>query len=432
MSMKRFLEDLERRGLLAEVSPDLASRLSEGPIVGYVGFDPTARSLQVGNLVPTMMLARLQRSGGKPIVIVGGGTGLIGDPSGKRTERPLLDEETVEHNVQLQRRQFERFLDFEPGTSQAEILNNAEWLKQLDLLGFLRDVGRHFNLGYMLQKDSVRTRLQDGLSYTEFSYMPLQAYDFLYLYRRWRCQLQMGGSDQWGNITAGVDLIRRVEGARTYGLTAPLLTTSSGAKFGKTESGTIWLDPDLTPPFEFYQYWINVDDRDVGRFLRSLTWVSSDDVEEIEAEHVKRPERRCAQKELARRVTSMCHGGDVVTRVEAVTALLFDREPESLTADELLMVSETAPRTDIPRDRVLREGGTSIAELMIETTLASSRTEAKRLIAAGGVYLGAMRVERPDQRATIGQLLNGDFAILRRGKKVFRVIRFTGGGGRHD
>jgi tyrosyl-tRNA synthetase len=265
--MEPLLAELTWRGLVENLTPGLKERLAQGPITGYVGFDPTAPSLQIGNLVPVVLLAHLQRAGGKPIVVIGAGTGMIGDPSGKRSERPLLEESAIQENADRQRRQLERFLDFTSGPQRAEVVNNADWLTQLNLVSFLRDIGKHFTLSYMLQKESVKSRLEEGISYTEFSYMMLQAYDFLQLYRHNGCELQLGGSDQWGNITAGRELIRRVEGGEAHGLTAPLLTASGGSKFGKTEEGSVWLDPEMTSPYRFHQFWVNVDDRDVMSYL---------------------------------------------------------------------------------------------------------------------------------------------------------------------
>jgi tyrosyl-tRNA synthetase len=307
-SLESLLDELTWRGLVENQTPGFKERLAEGPITGYVGFDPTASSLQIGNLVPVMLLAHLQRAGGKPLVVIGGGTGLIGDPSGRRSERPLHDEDTVRENAARQRAQLERFLDFSAGPSGAEVVDNAEWLTSLGLVSFLRDVGKHFTLSYMLQKESVKSRLEEGISYTEFSYMLLQAYDFLQLYREHGCELQLGGSDQWGNITAGRELVRKVAESEVHGLTAPLLTTSTGGKFGKTEEGGVWLDAAMTSPYRFYQFWVNVDDRDVLPYLRSLTFISRDEIGDLMERHSGRPEQRIPHKALAGDVTTRVHG----------------------------------------------------------------------------------------------------------------------------
>ena len=307
--MKGFLEELSWRGLIQDQTPGLAARLAKGPITAYVGFDPTAPSLQVGNLVPIMLLAQLQRAGGTPIVVVGGGTGRIGDPSGKRGERPLLDEATLAANVARQRDQFARFLDTGKGANAARLVDNLEWLGGLNLIGFLRDIGKHFTVGWMLQKESVRARLEAGISYTEFSYMLLQAYDFLELFRRHRCELQLGGSDQWGNITAGIELVRRLDGAAVHGLTAPLLATASGAKFGKSEGEAVWLDPAMTAPYRFHQFWLNSDDRDVERYLRFFSFRPQPEIAELMRRHAAAPGQRIPHRALADELTERVHGG---------------------------------------------------------------------------------------------------------------------------
>src|SRR5512134_2874262 len=318
-----LLDDLTSRGLLQEHTPGLAARLARGPITGYAGFDPTAPSLQVGNLVPVMLLAHFQRAGGKPIVLLGGGTGLIGDPSGKATERPLLDMAQVEANVAKQRDQFARFLSFGRGATDAVMANNADWLVQLDLVGFLRDVGKHFTVGYMQQKESVKARMEAGISYTEFSYMLLQAYDFLELRRRHGCELQMGGSDQWGNITAGIELIRRADGAEAHGLVAPLLTAATGAKFGKSEGNAIWLDPALTSPYQFYQYWINADDRDVERWLGMFTFLDRGAIAGLMDRHKADAGTRVPHRALARALTARVHGDAAADGAEQASRVLF-------------------------------------------------------------------------------------------------------------
>jgi len=282
-TMPTLLDEVAWRGLLHEQTPGLAARLARGPITGYAGFDPTAPSLQVGNLIPVMLLAHLQRCGGHPVVVLGGGTGMIGDPSGRSAERPLLTAEDVAGNVERQRAQLARFLDFS-GARAARLVDNREWLGEARLLEFLRDVGKHFTISYMLQKESVRSRMEAGISYTEFSYMLLQAYDFLQLHGRHDCELQVGGSDQWGNITAGIELIRRVAGAEAHALVAPMVTTATGAKFGKSAGNAVWLDPAMTSPYQFFQYWINADDRDADRYLRMFTFRPREEIEALRDE----------------------------------------------------------------------------------------------------------------------------------------------------
>lgn len=411
--MRDLLAELTWRGLVHGTTPGLAARLDKGPITGYVGFDPTAPSLQVGNLVPIMLLAHLQRAGGKPIVVLGGGTGLIGDPSGKREERPLLDPRQVEENAYRQRAQLEKFLDFSAGPSQAEVLNNADWLARLDLVGFLRDVGKHFTVSYMLQKESVKARLESGISFTEFSYMLLQAYDFLHLYRTRRCELQMGGSDQWGNITAGIELIRRLEGGEAHGLSAPLLTTASGAKFGKTEAGNVWLDPKLTSPYQFYQFWVNADDRDVERYLKAFTYLSREEIRALMAEHKKRPEERVPQRTLARELTARVHGGEAAERVEQASRVVFgDLEPRTASAQVWRTLAAELPSAPLPAT-VGPE--TPVVELVTSTGVIKSKSEARRLIQQGGLYVNGERVSGVE--STAGQPLEGGFYWIRSGKK---------------
>ena len=415
--MKRFLDELTWRGLVEDQTPRFSDRLAQGPITGYVGFDPTATSLQLGNLIPVMLLAHLQRAGGKPIVVLGGGTGLIGDPSGKRAERPLLNEAVVAENTERQRQQFARFLDFDAGTQQAEIVDNAEWLTSLNLVQFLRAVGRHFTLYYMLQKESVKSRLEDGISYTEFSYMLLQAYDFLQLYRTRRCELQLGGSDQWGNITAGRELVRRVEGAEVHGLCAPLLTTASGGKFGKTEEGTLWLDPDQTSPYRFYQFWINVDDGDVRKHLRAFTFLSQEDVADLMTRHDSSPGARIPHRALAADITTRVHGDEATRRVIEASQILFgELDPRAASGETWRMLARELPTASI-------DLGTPKAAVELATVagLSKSKGEARRLLAQRGIYLNG---EPLAEDAAIGtdDLLDGGFLWLRRGKKTDALL----------
>src|SRR5439155_7162719 len=318
-----LLRELEWRGFVHQATPGLDGHLSRGPVTAYCGFDPTAPSLQIGNLMPLMLLASLQRHGHRPIVLMGGGTGMIGDPAGKPGERPLLSKEQIRENVQRMRDQAARFLEFGAGPTAALLLDNAKWLIEQRVIDFLRDVGKHFTVNVMLQKESVHARLDTGLSYTEFSYMLLQAYDFLHLYRERQCTLQVGGTEQWGNITAGIDLIRRVESAEAHGLVAPLVTMASGQKFGKTEAGAIYLDPTLTSPYKFYQFWINVDDRDVEKYLKLFTHLPADEIKGIAAQQAVNPAKRPAQRALATTVTSLVHGAEVLSGVQAASAILF-------------------------------------------------------------------------------------------------------------
>lgn len=426
--MADLYTELEWRGMLYEATPGTRDALAAGSVTGYIGFDPTASSLHVGSLLPVMALARLQRFGHSPIAIVGGGTGLIGDPSGKIQERALLNDEQIEANLQGIRAQLARFLDFEAPRNPARIVNNAEWLKPLEVMPFLRDVGKHFTVNYMLAKESVKRRLEqeEGISFTEFSYLLLQAYDFLVLFDRYQCTLQMGGSDQWGNITAGCDLIRRLRGAKAHGLVLPLVTSASGIKFGKTEAGTVWLDPSLTSPFRFYQFWLNTDDRDVVTYLKYFTFLPKPQVEELESIVARAPEKREAQRVLAREVTRLVHGDEQVQRAERASELLFGEEIAQLSPDDVLAVFEDVPATELPRAS-LSEAGLSVVELLRTTRLAPSKSEATRLIRGGGIYVNNRRV--PDERArlTIADAIGGRVFVLRKGQRQNHVIRVTDG-----
>ena len=409
----RLLDELQWRGLIHDQTPGLGERLSRGPTAGYVGFDPTARSLQVGNLVPVMLLAHLQRTGHRPLVVIGGGTGLIGDPSGKSEERPLLSEDDVAENVARQRTQFERFLDFGPGRAGAQMVDNAAWLGELELVPFLRDIGKHFTVAGMLQKESVKSRMQDGLSYTEFTYMLLQAYDFLHLFRDYDCELQLGGSDQWGNITAGIDLIRRLEGREAHGLSAPLVAMASGKKFGKSETGAVWLDPELTSPYTFYQFWINADDRDLDSFLKTFTFMTQDEITRLLGDHREAPERRHVQRALASDVTARVHGADAANRARDASAVLFgELDPRSATAPTWETLRAELPSAEIE----LGEGLTNV-DLVAAVGLAKSKSEARRLLSQGGLYRNGEKLPA-EGKTTRNDVLAGNYIWLRRGKKT--------------
>jgi len=384
-----LIAELEWRGLLYDASEGAREALAAGPTTGYIGFDPTAASLHVGSLLPILQLARLQRAGHLPIALVGGGTGLIGDPSGKTQERMLLSIEQVDANLAGIRAQLERFLDFDAPRNAARIVNNADWLRPLELIAFLRDVGKHFTVNYMIAKESVKRRLEgdDGISFTEFSYMLLMAYDYVVLYDRFNCTLQMGGSDQWGNITAGMDLIRRLRSGKAQGIVSPLVTTSAGTKFGKSEAGTVWLDPNLTSPFRFYQFWLNVDDRDVIKYLKFFTFKTRDEIDELARAAAEQPERREAQRSLARTVTAMVHGEDQVARAERAAALLFGEDLASAALEDVLMVFDAAPSSDV----VMPPDGLTVVDLLTATKLAASRSEAVRLVKGNGIYVNNVR-----------------------------------------
>jgi tyrosyl-tRNA synthetase len=416
-----LLEELSWRGMLADVTEGLREAFAAGRVTGYIGFDPTADTLHAGSLLTVMGLARLQRFGHSPIAIVGGGTGMIGDPSGKSQERTLLSVEQIEANVAGIRRQLERFLDFECAGNPARIVNNADWLARFDLLGFLRDTGKYFTVNYMLQKDSVNRRLEseDGISFTEFSYLLLQARDFLELFDRYQCTLQMGGTDQWGNITAGIDLVRKLRAHRVHGLVWPLMTTASGAKFGKTETGAIWLDPGRTSPFRFYQFWLNTDDRDVVRYLKFFTFMTKEEIDELGRATEARPEAREAQRALARTVTALVHGDEQVRRAERAAAVLFGGSFEGVGVEDILMVFEDAPSTELE----LPTEGVGVADLLARVKLTPSKSEAVRLLKSGGVYVNNARVADEKARLAAADAIGGELFILRKGRKDHHIVR---------
>jgi len=419
--MTDIYNELEWRGMLSESTDGTRDALRAGPMTGYIGFDPTAPSLHVGSLLTVMGLARLQRFGHKPIAIVGGGTGMIGDPSGKSQERVLLSSADVARNVAGIRAQLEKFLDFKTPRNPAQIVNNADWLGAIDILSFLRDVGKHFTVNYMMQKESVARRLEseEGISYTEFSYLVLQSYDYLQLFDRYGCTLQMGGSDQWGNITAGIELIRKLRGQRVHGLVWPLMTTSSGVKFGKTEAGAIWLDAERTTPFHFYQFWLNTDDRDVVRYLKCFTFLSRQDIDSLERATRDQPEVREAQRALAREVTTLVHGAEQVGRAERAASVLFTDNLSAADVDDVLMVLADAPSTEM----ALPDRGIALVELLATVKLVSSRSEATRLIKSGGVYVNNVRASDEKALLTPSDAIAGQVIVLRKGRRDQHVVR---------
>jgi tyrosyl-tRNA synthetase len=419
-------DELQWRGLVSEATEGLRDAFANEHVTAYIGFDPTASSLHVGSLLTVMGLARLQRFGHSPIAIVGGGTGMIGDPSGKTQERQLLTREKIDENVAGIRAQLERFLDFHAAKNPARIVNNADWLASFDLLGFLRDTGKYFTVNYMLQKESVNRRLEseEGISYTEFSYLLLQARDFLELFDRYHCTLQMGGTDQWGNITAGIDLVRKLRGKKVHGLVWPLMTTSSGTKFGKTEAGTIWLDPVRTPPFQFYQFWLNTDDRDAIAYLKVFTFLDRDAIAALERATQESPEKREAQRVLADAVTTGVHGADQTARAKHASAVLFGEDITTLSADDVLAVFADVPSTELPGDQ-LGADGVGIVDVVARVQLAPSKAEARRLVESGGVYVNNRRISDPKARLTRDQAIEGRLFVVRKGQKQNHVIRLT-------
>ena len=421
--MTNLYDELAWRGMMSESTEGLSDLLARESVTAYIGFDPTASSLHVGSLLTVMGLARLQRFGHNPIAIVGGGTGMIGDPSGKSQERKLLSPEQLEENVAGIKQQLEKFLDFDAGPNRARIVNNAEWLASFDLLGFLRDTGKYFTVNYMLQKESISRRLEseEGISYTEFSYLLLQARDFLELSDRYSCALQMGGSDQWGNITAGIDLIRRLRGKKAHGLVWPLMTTATGGKFGKTEAGTIWLDPERTSPFQLYQFWLNTEDRDVVSYLKLFTFLDQAAIGELEAATKSEPEKREAQRVLAREVTSLVHGVVEVEKAIRGSEQLFSRNAFALPVEELLSSLADAPSTSVTMQVIAEER--PLVQWLVETKLASSRSEATRLVVGGGIYVNDVAVKDPKRKLTTGDVWEKALVVLGKGRRQKHVLK---------
>jgi len=419
-------EEFKWRGMLYDASEGLEEALANHSITGYIGFDPTAASLHVGSLLPIMGLARLQQHGHTPIALVGGGTGMIGDPSGKTQERQLLSKEQIEFNVEGIRTQLSLFLDFEAKTNRAMLINNADWLSPIPMVDFLRDVGKHFTVNYMLAKESVKRRFEegDGISFTEFSYMLLQSYDFLILHDRYGCTLQMGGSDQWGNIVAGTELIRKMRAAKGYGLVFPLVTTSAGIKFGKTEAGSVWLDPKLTSPYRFYQFWVNIDDSDVVQYLKFFTMLDQRAIAELEHAVVVAPEKREAQKRLAEEVTRTVHGESNLRKAIQASRVLFGGVIEDLSASDVLDIFAEVPSSTIPGD-TFEGDGVSLLDLVISSGFATSKGAARRLIEDGGIYINNRRVS--DVEATIGHstLIEGQYLVLRKGARNYHLVRIV-------
>jgi tyrosyl-tRNA synthetase len=420
-----FIEELRWRGMIQGITPGAPEKLGTSGCVGYAGFDPTAPSLHIGHLIPVMLLVHFQRAGNRPIALVGGATGMIGDPSGKSEERNLLPVETIRHNEACLRAQLEKFLDFS-GPCAAEIVNNYDWFAEVRFLDFLRDTGKHLTVNYMVAKDSVKGRWENGISFTEFSYQLLQAYDFLWLYTKKKCVLQMGGSDQWGNITSGTELIRRAAGGEAHAITCPLLTRADGGKFGKSDGGeNVWLDPAMTSPYKFHQYWLNCTDADAPKLLRMFTLLPQDEIRRIEAEHARAPHERHMQKALARELTCRVHSeGEYRSALDASEILFGEAAPESLLRlpeKDFLAVFEGVPQAGIARS--LLEKGIPVVELAADKAkLFASRGEAKRMILQGGLSINKVKIIDPNAVITLEQVLNGKYLLLQKGKKTFCVV----------
>jgi tyrosyl-tRNA synthetase len=423
--MTDVFSELEWRGLIHDATHGTREALTRETLTAYSGFDPTAPGLHAGHLMQVLALARLQRAGHSPVALVGGGTGMIGDPSGKTVERVLQDREVVEANVRAIRAELEGLLDFQAPSNPARLVNNGEWLNSMSAMEFLRDVGKYFTVNYLLAKESVKRRLEseEGISYTEFSYSLLQAYDFLVLHDRFHCRLQVGGSDQWGNIVAGTDLIRKLRGTQAFGLVSPLLLTSSGTKFGKTEAGAVWLNASRTSPFRFYQFWLNTDDSDVVPYLRYFTFRTRDEIAALERATKEHPERREAQRQLARDVTTLVHGADQVAKAEKAAAVLFGGSLEHASAEDILTVFDDAPSVTIEASAL--QAGLPAGEIAVRAGLVASKGEATRLIKQGGLYVNDRRLTDERGTVTAADAIGGAVIVLRKGQRERRIVKIA-------
>ncbi len=424
--MTDIIAELKWRGLIHQTTDDetIARWLNEQPRTVYVGFDPTADSLHIGSLMPLLMLRRFQQAGHRPIALVGGSTGMIGDPSGKSAERNLLSKTTLTANIAGIEKQMRHFLDFD-GENGALLVNNFDWMRDFSYLDFLRDVGKNFPVNVMMAKDSVKARLEgeSGLSYTEFSYMLLQAYDFVHLNQEFDCFLQAGGSDQWGNITAGIDLGRRMHSVQLFGLTCPLLTKADGSKMGKTETGSIWLDPQRTSPYAFYQYFINIADEDAGKCLRFLTDLSQSEIAELDGERATNPQDRASQKAIAENLTRMVHGDDGLAAAERAKSIFFGGEIGDVTDAQLSAILFDVPSQEFDRDQ-LTAPGMALLDAMVAVGIAKSKGEARRAVQQGGAYINNRRCESIDRTLTTADFASESFIVLRSGKKKYALLKF--------
>ena len=428
--MKNFVKELEWRGMIQDIMPGTEEKLMEGPQAAYVGIDPTADSLHIGHLVSVMILKHFQNCGHKPFALVGGATGMIGDPSMKSAERNLLDEETLRHNVACLKAQLARFLDFESDApNKAELVNNYDWMKDYTFINFIRDIGKHITVNYMMAKDSVKKRLSrdssEGMSFTEFSYQLMQGYDFYWLWKNRGCVLQLGGSDQWGNITTGTELIRRINGGEAYAITCPLITKSDGTKFGKTEGGNVWLDPKRTSPYKFYQFWINVSDEDAKKYIKIFTALPQDEIEELIAEQEKDPGLRPLQKRLAKEITTMVHSAEDYENAVEASQILFSNKAKDILhkidEETLLSVFEGVPRFEVPRSAI--DEGTPMISLLTETAAVfPSKGEMRKLTQGGGVSINKEKLADPNMPASADLLLNGKYILAQKGKKNYYLL----------
>jgi len=421
-----FVEELRWRGMLQDMMPGTEELLQKEMVRGYIGFDPTADSLGVGNLVQVMMLLHFQRCGHKPIALVGGATGMVGDPSGKSAERNLLSEDILQHNLDCQKKQLEKFLDFNAKENAAEIVNNYDWFKKFTFLDFIRDIGKHITVNYMMAKDSVKSRLDSGMSFTEFSYQLVQGYDFYYLWKNHGIKLQMGGSDQWGNIVTGTELIRRKDGGEAFALTTPLIKKADGTKFGKTEGGNVWLDAKRTSPYKFYQFWLNASDEDSKNYIRIFTVMTKEEVESLEAEHAKAPHLRLLQKALAKDITMRIHSEKDFNAAADASEILFGKSTAealgNLSEEDLLAVFEGVPQVEVSKSEL--ENGIGVIEFFSDKTqIFSSRGEAKKMITGGGVFINKEKVENTEVNISSKHLLKGKYILAQKGKKNYYLIK---------
>jgi tyrosyl-tRNA synthetase len=426
MSKQNFVSELRWRGMLHDLMPGTEEQLSRESTAGYIGFDPTADSLHIGNLVQIMTLVHFQQCGHKPVALVGGATGMVGDPSGKSAERNLLSEDVLRHNESCVRKQLEKFIDFSKGANQATLVNNYDWFKDIAFLDFIRDVGKHITINYMLAKDSVKNRLETGMSFTEFTYQLVQGYDFLHLFTHHNCKLQMGGSDQWGNIVTGTELIRRKVNGDAFALTTPLIKKSDGTKFGKTEQGNVWLDARKTSPYAFYQYWINLPDADAASMIRIFTLKEKEEIDALVLEHQQAPHLRKLQKSLAEDITTRVHSRDALDKAMKASVILFGNstasELESLDEETLLSVLEGVPKAILNKE--VWDVSPTVTDLLSELTqgiIFPSKGEARKMILGGGVSLNKEKLTDPSQKAT-AKLLHGRFIVAQKGKKNYFLI----------
>jgi tyrosyl-tRNA synthetase len=424
MSKKNFIEELKWRGMLHDVMPGTEDELQKGMVRGYIGFDPTADSLGVGNLVQIMSLLHFQQCGHKPMALIGGATGMVGDPSGKSAERNLLDEETLRHNQACQQKQIEKFLNFDCGENSAEMVNNYDWFRSFGFLEFIRDVGKHISVNYMMAKDSVKNRLETGMSFTEFSYQLVQGYDFYFLWKNKGVMLQMGGSDQWGNIVTGTELIRRKDGGQAFALTTPLIKKADGTKFGKTESGNIWLDPKRTSPYKFYQFWLNASDADVSTYIRIFTLMTREEIEALEAEQTQDPGKRPMQKALAKDITCRVHSIADYEAAVAASDILFgkstDEDLRKLSSETLMEIFEGVPQGDVTREEL--SVGLSIVDALVKSGFMKSNGEARRALQEGSISVNKVKVDAERVLSTT-DVLAGGVVLLQRGKKNYFLLK---------